>query len=662
MATDFFEHQDRARRNTGLLVLYFVLAVILIVVGVYFIVVGILQFGTEQFEDTHPEYQMTWWNPTLFFWVVAGTLGVIASGSFYKTAALSAGGEAVAQMLHGRRLDPDTDDFHERRLLNIVEEMAIASGTPVPPVYVMDHERGINAFAAGYSPNDAVVGVTRGTLEFLDRDELQGVIAHEFSHILNGDMRLNIRLIGILHGILVIALIGYILLRSAAFSSGRSRRGKRDGGAGGIIALGAGLVVIGYTGVFFGKLIKSAVSRQREFLADASAVQFTRNPSGIAGALKKIGGAMRGSRIEDAHAEEASHMFFGNAFRSWFGLLSTHPPLEVRIKRIDPSFDGTFPDVQPVRETRSEQRAAGSQPPRRPRIFPVDFPGMPQGGGRMALDPVQAVALIGTLDADHLSYASRLIESIPDAIRKEVHNPFGARAVVYALLLDADESIRAIQLQRLAEHADPAVYKETQRLMQSVAELPPETRVPLVDLAMPALLTLSDGQYRAFRENVDHLVKADRKIQLFEYVLQRMLFRHLDEHFGKRKRQVVQYYSLRPLLPDCVGLLSSLAHMGHTDQQAAQRAFDESARLLVGEAGRLQMLSRGESGLRAVDQALEKLASASPQIKKKVLTAATAGIATDGQVTVAEGELLRAVADSLDCPLPPLLGGEAPPQ
>ena len=286
------------------------------------------------------------WNPELFGLVAMGTSAVIAAGSLYKMAALSGGGHTVAELLGGRLLRADAATPAERRLLNVVEEMAIASGVPVPPVYLLENELGINAFAAGHAPGDAVVAVTAGTLARLSRDELQGVIAHEFSHILNGDMRLNIRLMGVLFGILVIGLTGWIIFRST--TGGYVRLGARDDDRKGFNPLpliGLALYVIGYVGVFFGNLIKAAVSRQREFLADASAVQFTRNPDGIAGALKKIGAVAEGSRIQDPHAEEASHMFFGDALSGWtelFGLLATHPPLVERIKRIDPSFDGDF--------------------------------------------------------------------------------------------------------------------------------------------------------------------------------------------------------------------------------------------------------------------------------------------------------------------------------
>jgi len=343
---DFFEHQDIAQRKTKLLVVFFTLAVVMIILFVY--LAFVVAFAGAKSKSGG--FQMHLWQPELFFAVAAGTVLVVLFGSLYKIWELSKGGEAVAAMLGGHLLDPSTSDLNERKLLNVVEEMALASGVPVPPVYLLE-ERAINAFAAGFSPGDAVIGVTRGCMELLNRDELQGVIAHEFSHILNGDMRVNIRLIGVLNGILIIGILGYILMRVMFHAgSGTRRRGRRGkeggGGALAIFVLGLLLMAIGYIGVFFGKLIKSAVSRQREYLADASSVQFTRNPQGIAGALKKIGGLSLGSKLQSNHAEEASHMFFGDALRpAFFNLLATHPPLTERLRRIDPAFDGDFPAV-----------------------------------------------------------------------------------------------------------------------------------------------------------------------------------------------------------------------------------------------------------------------------------------------------------------------------
>ncbi len=317
---DFFERQDTARRYTKWLLLYYPIALILIVASVYLVVSLVVTHAVA-------------WNTQLFACVTIGTLLLVAGATLLKINELRGGGGTVAMMLGGVPVDPNTRDPDERKLLNVVEEMSIASGTPVPEVWVLRKEPGINAFAAGRDINDAAVAVTESAMRLLSRDELQGVIAHEFSHIFNADVRLNVRVMGLLHGILVIALIGRAFMRT---------RGRKNP----LPPIGLGLFVIGSTGFFFGKIIRSAISRQREYLADASAVQFTRNPLGLAGALKKIGGVVHGSTMISGNAEEASHFFFANGVSGFFtGLMSTHPPLDKRIRLLDPDFDGKYPAV-----------------------------------------------------------------------------------------------------------------------------------------------------------------------------------------------------------------------------------------------------------------------------------------------------------------------------
>ena len=329
---DFFEQQDKARKNTTLLVVYFVIAVACIIASVY-IASLLIFFGIHAKQESDgPTPELVLWDPKLFLYSALGTLGVVIICSLYKTAALAKGGSAVAESLGGRLVNSNTTDPDESKLRNVIEEMAIAAGVPVPKIYVLDDEKGINAFAAGHTPDDAAIGVTRGCITLLSRDELQGVIGHEFSHILNGDMRLNLRLMGVIFGILSLAVIGRVLL----YSRGRSSKGRNP-----MMLLGLALIVIGAIGVFFGRLIQAALSRQREFLADASSVQFTRNPAGLSEALQKIGGA--GSKLESAHAGEASHMFFGNGLgKPFLRMMATHPPLAERIHAIDPGWNGKF--------------------------------------------------------------------------------------------------------------------------------------------------------------------------------------------------------------------------------------------------------------------------------------------------------------------------------
>ena len=348
---NFFEAQDRARRNTAWMILLFILAVAGLVFLTNLLLLAVLAYLKAGYFVFSVSELQSYFDPSVFVGVTVGVCLLIFGGSFYKTMSLSKGGPAVAEMLGGRLVPQSTSDLQQRQLLNVVEEMSIAAGMPIPKVYLLD-EHSINAFAAGQSPANAVIGVTRGALTQLSREELQGVIAHEFSHIFNGDMRLNIRLIGVLHGILLVGTIGYFILRSMRFA-GRSRSRKGGGAIVAILTLGAGLMVIGYAGTFFGQWIKAVVSRQREYLADSSAVQFTRNKDSIAGALKKIGGSSGGSYIDAPTATEYSHAYFANGISSfWQSLFATHPPLEKRIKAIDPGWDGNFvsPEIrkQPI--------------------------------------------------------------------------------------------------------------------------------------------------------------------------------------------------------------------------------------------------------------------------------------------------------------------------
>jgi Zn-dependent protease with chaperone function len=520
--------------------------------------------------------------------------------------------------------------------LNVVEEMAIASGVPVPTVYLLEKDKSINAFAAGFTPADAVIGVTRGTMELLNRDELQGVIAHEFSHIFNGDMRLNIRLMGVLHGITVIAMIGYVILRGAS--------GSRKGAGAAILLLGGSLVVIGFVGVFFAKLIKSAVSRQREFLADASAVRYTRNPGGIAGALKKIGGLVYGGKINSPRAEEASHFLFADGLRakiSSFQVLATHPPLTERIRRIDSGFDGRFPAVE-----YPGPKSVTLPPSPKPRV---------DSDATLSLVPEQLTDQIGTLTRTHMVFAAALISNLPTDLTAKLYEPSGARTVIFALLLSSDPQVRRSQFKILAESGDPLVTRDTLELSTLTESCPPQAHLPIIDMALPALRRLSPRQYRDFRGTVDRLIMADQKCDLFEFTLLHVLRRHLDRYYRKAPPTRVQFYSLAALTDECARLLSALAFTGHTDEAKAEAAFREGAKELEEVSLKLELKGTSECDITGLNKSFEKLARVAPKLKRQILRASTAAVSHDRRITVREGELLRAIADALDCPLPPFL-------
>ena len=660
---DFFEQQARAHRKTKWLVLYFVAAVALLIVAIYFI--ALIVFAGVQAKTHHGYYNygvaqvpFSLWNPKVFFGATVGVLAVIFLGSAYKTNELAAGGSAVATLMGGRLVNQTTTDANERKLLNVVEEMSIASGVPMPQVYVLENERGINAFAAGHTTGDAAIGVTRGCIEMLSRDELQGVIGHEFSHVLNGDMKLNLRLIGIIFGLLCIATVGRILLN---VRSGNSR----DRNA--LPLFGLALVIIGAIGVFFGRLIQAAVSRQREFLADASSVQFTRNPGGLSGALQKIGRYSYGSKLESEHAPDMCHMFFGNGLGdALFGAFATHPPIPERIHAIDPAWDGKFPPLKPELAETVKHAALGEL---RPSPVPEILRNVGTAlTGAAALEDAERPPVIrsatvlpslGNPSPLHLKYAEQLRDSLPENLRAAARDPLAATALIYALLLDADEKLRVEQLAEIGQRTAAAIAEQTAALYPEVSAVAQRARLPLVNLAIGALRNLTAEQFRQFKETLEWLVGSDGKIELFEFVLQKIILRHLASKFGDGHPATVQFYTLRPLVPDCAVVLSALAHVGSADGQEIRQAFAAGMPFLRAPADvPLALLPRASCGVNEIDAALNRLALAVPIIKKNLLEACTRVVGADGVILEAEAELLRAVADTLDCPMPPLGIGE----
>ena len=664
---DFFEAQDRARKRTKWLVLLFGLAVVGTVLGGYVSAMLAINhsgdFGRRRSNryqyDAPPVTDRSWWDPRVFLGVTVGTFAVVGIASLYKWSQMRDGGSAIAEMVGGRAVDLKTTDLRERKLLNVVEEMSIASGIPMPAVYVLEDEPGLNAFAAGLTTADAAVAVTRGTLDKLTRDELQGVIAHEFSHILNGDMRLNVRITSIVFGILVIGLIGRGILQSLGQGRIRSGGGKKDNSIVVLLALGVALMVIGYFGYFFGRLIQAAVSRQREFLADASAVQFTRNPGGISGALKKIGGYALGGTMINNHAGEIGHFFIAQAFRSNFGgLWATHPPLDERIRAVEPTWDGKLfdpPEVVDIAhessavagfgggtrytpdETLSRVHAAQPDLPR-PRTF-VSLP----------FKPVAVVADIGALTESHFRNAQLLLDAIPTRLREATRDPATAQVLVYGLLLNGDKAARDQQQALVAQHAGQAPADELASLRPAFSVVDPAARLPLLQLALPALRALDAAALDRFAATLDELVHADGRVTPFEYAVQKMLLSQL--RLAQAPARKMEFDSFDALHSEIAVVLSSLATLSSKDSASAFAAGAAQLPLL---AGQLTLLEPAACGLEQVDAALDKLAVSSLPIKKRLLVATAHVIAQDGTVTVEEGEMYRALAATLELPMPQL--------
>ena len=637
---NFFEHQEAARRMSRRLVVLFALAVIAIVIAVNltatFVYLGL-------FPPPLPRgFYLT---NTLV------TLLMIGAGTWWETARLASGGEAVAQMIGARRVDSSTRDLAERRLVNVVEEMALASGTPVPRVYVMDKEMSINAFAAGHSLHDAVIAVTRGTLTRLTRDELQGVIAHEFSHILNGDMRLNIRLIGVLFGLLMLSMFGRFMLEIG--------RGSRDsrGGLAALVIAGVALWILGYVGVFFGRLIKAAVSRQREYLADASSVQFTRNPDGIGGALRKIGGLTLpgepGSRIGHPHAETLSHLFLGAAKPSFVsGLFATHPPLAARIRRIYGRELPMLPATElPLAEALATTAAAKP----------------PAGGAEAAaaVSPLSALVAepqrgewlaqsIGAASVDGHELAQAVLRLPGEAqLEAALVDSAQVQLVVLAMLIEKDKPFSGQQRQLVAEAFGIEAAQQVDAFHESIQRLPPGLRLPLLDRAGPTLLKLAASMRERLLLLVHGLIRADGRVTLHEFLLFTVLRRRIGR--DANRPVPVRFKSLTPLQAE-VGLVMSLLASVRLPERP-EHAYNAGVLLLSGiEPSRVPTEA---IDLDAVARALDRLNQLAPLVKPRLIKACAAVAFVDGETHWKAAGCLRTICAALDAPLPPQLREDA---
>ncbi|ELB2257755.1 M48 family metallopeptidase [Vibrio parahaemolyticus] len=612
---DFFHHQDTARQRTGLLVMLFTLAVLAITGLVSVISIGIYFYFTGE-----PFTTQSIISYCLLSFV--GVLLVVSISSFIRLSELNAnGGRGVAESIGGKLISTDTSNAKHRQLLNVVEEMSIASGIPVPPVYVMAEEHGINAFAAGMSIDDAVIGVTQGALDAFSRDELQGVIAHEFSHILNGDMRLNTRLIGALFGITCIAHFGHLILdnsnstRHVSRSSSDSNKGFAV-----IILIAIVCLVLGWLGTLFGNMIKAAISRQREFLADASAVQFTRNDQGIAGALKKIGSNVQGSTLNTKASDEMSHMMFGQSKLSGFSsLFATHPPLDERIRRIEPNWDGSYAQHSHAQSTAFDNEQVS---------------GFAVGGGSPASQSASP--------SEQLSETGQqLISQLPPELVDIAREPYSARFIAFALIFDGSD----IQREMIKSYV-PLVSQST-LLPWLDYDLPLHLRFPLLELALPALKSLSEAQKISLCKVLRELSETDNQYSLAEWCVINLLEKQLLASFGFIK----QHKTLKQLEESVFWLLRELAWVSHSQADKAQRAYHCALAHLGFPEVKLEPANSNWHLSRA---ALELLLQLKPKDRRMFVKACRIAIESDGEITVAEGELYRVIACFLEVPEPPL--------
>lgn len=636
---NFFDAQDKARRATRWLVIVYIIATILIVAGVTVVVAAAFYGFGNSAEPPNRNVLLA----------TAGFTGLFIIGaSLYKSAILSSGGGRVAQEMGGTVVPPDVHDPLRRRLRNVVEEMSIASGVPVPEIYVLEEESGINAFAAGYTPGDAAIAVTRGTLDLLNRDELQGVIAHEFSHILNGDMRLNIRMMGVLFGIMVLGLIGRIVLRGGYHSSIVSSR--RNKGAPAVMAIGIGLALLGWIGVFFARIVKAAVSRQREFLADASAVQFTRQPDGIANALKKIGGYSRKSYFQAADPEEISHMLFAGGVPKMASLFATHPPLTERIRAIEPQFtEKDYPQVSPIEHADQntvhvhEQTAgfAGS--------------GTAVQDGRLGTTAGDINDSVGNPQPEHVAYAQWLRRSIPADLYDAAHSPDLAYLLALALSLGTDADMANRQMQVVRDQLGDTRSAVVQRFYNAAIELGPAYHLPLLEIAFPMLKRRPPAQLEFLLTLVQKLIELDGHIDLREFCFYRILSGQLLHAIDPAAKPAGNRASKHGARRAAMDLLQVVAREGSSNADAAERAFQAGSGIFGKWAGKFEASGGSTESVAILDDSLNVLARINSAGRESLIQAVSETVTHDGRLTLAEAEMLRAICASLDCPLPPIL-------
>ncbi|MEP7021707.1 MAG: M48 family metallopeptidase [Pseudonocardiales bacterium] len=633
---NFFERQHAARGTTVRLVLLFAAAVLAIVVLVDVVV---LFFARSQ-----PANSIF----ALLIGVSAVTMLIIASGTLFKMVSLRAGGSAVALSVGAVPVDPTSTDPALRRFTNIVEEMSLASGVPMPRLFVLEQEPGINAFAAGYTPADAAITVTAGALKQLNRDELQGVIGHEFSHVLNGDMRLNVRLIGLLAGIL---LLGFIGLRVLSFGGGRGG-GDRKGGGAPIIVIAIAFTILGFAGQFFASLIKAAVSRQREWLADASAVQFTRQTTGLEGALKKIAGLPTGSAMTDTRgAKEVSHMLFGEGGKSFSALFATHPPLLERIKALDAAFN---PDE--IKQLEGQWQAAP------PNGLAEDISlGLTGSGPALQRQPPTAVpavrttpaevsARVGTLTPEDLERGAALSAQIPPELRQLASQGSTAIPLVLAMVLDQAPAIRAAQLNVISERIGQTEAKAAEGLADLFTTLPAQLRLPLASIAAPLVTAHPRGTLDPLVLTLEELARADGTTSVFEYCLIRLIAAYIRDANDPVGRSKPGRGDVRQVESAAFTLLAALAATGNDDPAAAQRAFTAAVTALI--PGASVPYAPPPDPWRALDTGWAPLDALEPKYKQRLIEALVVAIRDDGDLTLNEAELLRTSCALLHCPLP----------
>lgn len=673
---DFFAAQTRARTKTRQLIALLAAAVVCLIISSYVIIAGLRAAWLHYYD---PGIGVTFWQPGLLAALTLLTGGLIGGASWWKWRRLSGDGLVIVRELGARWVPPGSRDIIERRLINIVGEMAVASGVPAPAVFAIENENAINAFAAGLTPQDAAIVVTRGALDQLSRDELQGVIAHEFSHILNNDTRMNTILMAVVHGLLFVALTGEAVFKDWELLEDSPLYFMKIFGAFVRLPLGLAICAFGYAGYFLGRLIVATISRQREYLSDAAAVQFTRNPPGLTGALRKIG--LAGGLVVTPKVREIRHFFFTEACESrtgaWF---ATHPLWLDRVRAIDAQAARFI-----VTDTLERGRLVTDESPDRPGVVRVKTPtpGEPtphRPAARPAYDnrapafsnaapaantPAGEPGPTGAAPAALVEKARRLLGGIDPALLDAAHQPDAAPGLVLGLLLDRDADVRRVQWDCLAYLAGAPV-KTIERLEPALQQMPLEHRLPLLQLALPVLRRMPGQDVARFWHAADKLAHCDGRISVFEYSLLHMVQRHLVTVAAVPLQKTKPARPMKSEIGIDAGIvLSALARCGDADETTALRAFN-AGKSQLGDCSHFTTWhepGRPGPGLdadgatspppfRMLGVALDRLANATPETKRAILAAAETVVMADGKRHIEEIELFRMMSDALGCPMP----------
>jgi Zn-dependent protease with chaperone function len=650
---NFFDNQEKARKSTFWLILYFVLAIICIILIIDCVVMGSIIYANPKEFYPLVGYQHVLNQSAILQLAVITTLAVspiiilvIVLGTIFKMISLREGGIAVANMVGARELDPGTNDFLEKRFINVVEEMSIASGMSVPKLYVMDNEKAINAFVAGVKPEDTVMVVTKGALDQLSRDELQGVVGHEFSHIFNSDMNISLKLMGVLGGLVLIGQAGYFLLRFLSMSNRRSSKSDDGRILIAIVILGVGLLVVGYIGLFFGRLIKAAVARQRELLADASSVQYTRNPQGIIFALKRIQQSESGTNLDTKHVEDISHLCFCTPRWMLFSdMLATHPPLDKRIQILDPQGEFANLPLKDLQEDKKQQITKKTSNQQALGIIGTAAIVMATSQGQAQSADIKSS--IGNPSAEHVDLAQQLIAQIPQELKDVAHAVAHVEDLLYALIL-IDDKDNIDQLKNNLEKIIPIdKLQKTLELINIISILSQSCYLPLVDIALPAFKAKSIDERGSIYKNMQQIVALGKE-NLFEFTLLTMISKTIQE-----KPNQVKYNDFTAVIDDVSNLISALLKNSQSDENTKDAYFEKLMKNFTSQ--KIQPRQTMTQEPLKFQLILSRLNQLSPKCKEILVHTCLDCIAQDNVINVTEAEMIRALAASLNCPIPPIV-------